>query len=69
VLTDNLDECDFIIGLKNHLKNNLNFISSARKKGVPIYVIKNNDMSEIRQIITYCVSNEKLKKSTSVIKI
>ena len=47
ILSDNLDEANFILGLKTHLKGNLNFISTAKKKGVPIYVIRNNMINHI----------------------
>jgi hypothetical protein len=64
MLTDNLNRADFILGLKSHLKDNVDFISQIKNKELPklpIYVIKNNNMPEIKQIITYYITKEKLK--------
>jgi len=64
MLTDNLNRADFILGLKSHLKDNVDFISQIKNKELPklpIYVIKNNNIPEIKQIITYYITKEKLK--------
>ena len=50
-----------ILGLKSHLKDNVNFISQVKNKELPIYVIKNNNIPEIKQIITCYITKEKLK--------
>jgi stage III sporulation protein SpoIIIAA len=61
MLTDNLNRAEFILGLKSHLKDNVNFISQVKNKELPIYVIKNNNIPEIKQIITCYITKEKLK--------
>jgi hypothetical protein len=51
-LTENMEEADVILGLKTHLKDNLQFVLKARKLGIPIYFIQKNTMPQITQILS-----------------
>jgi hypothetical protein len=51
-LTENMSEAEVILGLKSHLKDNLLFVLSAKKLGIPIYSIQKNTMPQITQILS-----------------
>ena len=51
-LTENINEAEFILGLKSHLKDNLLLVLSAKKLGIPVYSIYKNTMPQITQILS-----------------
>jgi hypothetical protein len=51
-LTDDIKEAEIVLGLKSHLKDNLLFVLTAKKLGIPIYSIQKNTIPQITQILS-----------------
>ena len=56
VLTNEIQKAGIIIGLRKHLKKNLNLISLAKQKSIPIYSINNVSFYQISKLINFIYS-------------
>ena len=50
--TDDLKKAKFILGLKNHIRDNLFLLNTAKQANIPIYTIQNNSQIQITQILS-----------------
>ena len=53
VLTNEIQKASLIIGLKKHLKTNLNLINLAKQKNIPIYSINKVSFYQISKLIQF----------------
>ena len=46
----------FVLGLKNHIRDNLFVLNTAKQENIPVYTIQNNSQTQITQILSTFVS-------------
>jgi hypothetical protein len=56
VLTNEIRKASLIIGLKKHLKQNLNLINLAKIKNIPIYTVNQGSFYQLSKLIQYLCS-------------
>jgi stage III sporulation protein SpoIIIAA len=54
--TSDLKEAMFVLGLKNHIRDNLFVLNTAKQENIPVYTIQNNSQTQITQILSTFVS-------------
>ena len=42
----------FVLGLKNHIRDNLFVLNTAKQENIPVYTIQNNSQTQITQILS-----------------
>lgn len=52
LITDKLDEADALMTVKSHFRKQAGLVRQAQARGVPIYVLRNNTVSQIRQSLS-----------------
>ena len=56
VLTNEIQKASLIIGLNKHLKKNLNLISLAKQRNIPIYAVNKVSFYQISKLIQFIYS-------------
>jgi hypothetical protein len=59
VLTNEIQKATLIIGLNKHLRKNLNLISLAKQKNIPIYSVSKVSFYQISRLIQ-CIYSSKI---------
>jgi hypothetical protein len=60
VLTNEIKKASLIIGLKKHLKQNLNLTNLAKQKNIPIYTLNQVSFYQISKLIQFIIFTIKL---------
>ena len=50
--TNDFKKAMFVLGLKNHIRDNLFVLDMAKQENIPVYTIQNNSQTQITQILS-----------------